>query len=813
MNQGSGQEWEKFLQYGTKLFLDKSYLKAIEAFNKSIDLNESWNAYQGLGWSFFRVNAFPAAIEAFQKSIALHEDWNTYQGLGSALFRINAFPAAIEVFQKSISLREDWNTYRGLGWSLFRVNAFPAAIEVFQKSISLREDWNTYQGLGWALFRVKVFSFAIEAFKKSIALRDDWSTYQGLGSALFQVKNYPSAKEAFSKSLALHEDWSTYQGLGWSLFRLNAFPAAIEAFNKSLALHEDWGTYQGLGWSLFRINAFPVAIEAFNKSLALHEDWNTYRGLGLILCEMKDYLAALEALNKSNSLQEDFSTYKGIGVANLYRKNYRKALDATNSAFSMKRSREIENQFKDIYLQACNEEAIDQDLMSFFDCDDLSKTNQKKFSLKNYICSKDRTSKIDPIMLSHISFKVNNIIEGSIASSDQDLIDALKLNDCPSDIGLTHKSSLRRYIFGVSHSRLHAVSPNTTVIECGPGTMYSIGNPESRTKHFQKINSSIAALDPLKSVLIFEFGEIDIRNHIFKVSKNKSQSIYSTANASISNYINFLRIFLDRGYDVIICGPHCGGGESPSRVSSVERNDLCAYINDALSIECQKNGIYFYTLFDKVVDQKTLREISGLYSDEIHLCLPPSKIGYALNACANNRITRALSEASCSYQLLQQEEILAMCRLAFSDIPDFSSGMQFAPGILSDQKDICLPSGEYMLVIELPFLIYPKELELKFAKPMDGIEIRVQGVQEPWDVSQELISENILCSNSNQVGSSSRRNSSLHCFNAPQSMKEGMCRFFIVRISIPSAGNFLRSICMKRWLPLTTFLKNFSKDV
>ena len=54
----------------------------------------------------------------------------------------------------------------------------------------------------------------------------------------------------------------------------------------------------------------------------------------------------------------------------------------------------------------------------------------------------------------------------------------------------------------------------------------------------------------------------------------------------------------------MISGPHCGGGDCSNTTSAVERNDLCAYINDGLQIECRRNGFYFFSLFDLVVNQK-----------------------------------------------------------------------------------------------------------------------------------------------------------------------------------------------------------------
>ena len=75
----------------------------------------------------------------------------------------------------------------------------------------------------------------------------------------------------------------------------------------------------------------------------------------------------------------------------------------------------------------------------------------------------------------------------------------------------------------------------------------------------------------------------------------KSQSFVSIADKSISRYIEFLQFIKSKGYIIVVCGPHCGGGICDQEIGSVvERNDLCAYVNDALSLECLKNGFFLF---------------------------------------------------------------------------------------------------------------------------------------------------------------------------------------------------------------------------
>ena len=182
----------------------------------------------------------------------------------------------------------------------------------------------------------------------------------------------------------------------------------------------------------------------------------------------------------------------------------------------------------------------------------------------------------------------------------------------------------------------------------------------------------------------------------------------------------------------MVAGPHCGGGELGSAtISSEERNDLCGYVNDSLALECLINGFYFFTLFDRVVNQKSLNEISELYYDHHHLCLPPSTTGYALNAILNSRIQNSLSQFKSEYQCLQKEEVLAECNLIMSDIPGCKAGIRFEQE-RNQASGLNLQVGQYLLLIKLPFLMHPKEVILKFKKPINNVSTFVQGISESW---------------------------------------------------------------------------------
>ena len=694
---------------------------------------------------------------------------------------------------------ESWEQLAEVGRRLINEKKYNMAISAFKKSLVLKEDYNTYKELGEALVSAANYPAAINALTKSIELNENWQTYQRLGCAHICNNNYPAAVDTLAKSIALNEKWQTYTTLGWALIRTNNYRAASDAFTKSIALNKNWDTYRGLGSAQFQIKHYPEAINAFKKSLALKEHWHSLQGLGFALFKTKHNHEAIKAFNNSIKLKEHRKTYQGLAWALSQANEYRESLDAIINSYALNRTERTREAICRIYSQANREKWFNKKLLYILEQSIANKNNLAEGFLKEYILISSTSLQIDTLLLRCASSMTRKKSKKQIKATDPKQLQGLKEGEIPEVKYSAEMSRLHRYIFGTSHSKLHRTSANTTIVHCGPGTMFSIGDPNSRTKHFQKISSRIKNINAEKSLLIFEFGEVDIRNNIFKVAKKKSQSIYRTADTSISRYIEFINCLKIQGFCIMIAGPHCGGGENASSISAVERNDLCAYINDALSLECRRNGFYFYTLFDKVVNQETLKEIPALYSDHHHLYLPPTKIGNALNTVLNQKIDKAFSRTESQSIFLQHEEVKSECNLVFGDIPSWYTGTKFYPGKEISSNKEKFKKEQYMLLIELPFLIHPKQITLEFQQPVANIKTTVQGVLESWDICKRSQPGNVINALSGRNCKPSKDTSIEHSFGSQKVYTE-MCRYLIVRISANTTRNNLKTIKIKRWI-------------
>ena len=104
-----------------------------------------------------------------------------------------------------------------------------------------------------------------------------------------------------------------------------------------------------------------------------------------------------------------------------------------------------------------------------------------------------------------------------------------------------------------------------------------------------------------------------------------------------------------------------------------------------------------------------------------------------------------------------------------------------------------------MLLIELPFLMHPKQVTLEFKHSALNIKTEVQGVLESWDISKETQTDNIIHAYSQHNNGLSKDASISHSF-ASQNAEAEMCRFLLVGISTNAIGNHLTMISVKRWI-------------
>ena len=147
------------------------YPKAIEAFKKLVDLNQTPASCYKLGVAYDNNGDFQEAIEAYRRSLSLDAGYlKAYYKLAEVYSRTENFGEAIRCLNQAVEVQEDNpDSHFRLGSVHSARGSYDEAITSFNKVLSLDNAYpGIYQSLGIAYEQKGEHNRAIEFFKKSI---------------------------------------------------------------------------------------------------------------------------------------------------------------------------------------------------------------------------------------------------------------------------------------------------------------------------------------------------------------------------------------------------------------------------------------------------------------------------------------------------------------------------------------------------------------------------------------------------------------------------------------------------------------------
>lgn len=165
--------------------------------------------------------------------------------------------------------------------------------------------------------------------------------------------------------------------------------------------------------------------------------------------------------------------------------------------------------------------------------------------------------------------------------------------------------------------------PNLEGVRLGAVLAYSLHKNNTSSRGREKLFEKLATLDPNNDGVMLCFGEVDCRCHLIKQSDIQGHDIRSIVEECVDKYFQVVREVKQLGFKVFVWNviptsyddlnkeyPHYG--------SHRERNKSTVLFNQLLEEKCHTEGIYFVSIFNKLVSWKYYTKGYMLY-DGVHL--------------------------------------------------------------------------------------------------------------------------------------------------------------------------------------------------
>jgi len=170
-----------------------------------------------------------------------------------------------------------------------------------------------------------------------------------------------------------------------------------------------------------------------------------------------------------------------------------------------------------------------------------------------------------------------------------------------------------------SHDRIHGLES----VRLGAVLAYSLHREGTQEQGREKLFAKLKSLDCNENAILFCFGEIDCRYHLLKQAETRSIPVISVVEDCIEKYFRVIMEIKAMGFQVVVWNAipttHDNFNvEYPNYGTHEQRNDCTRLFNQILQKYCEKAGIVFIDIFDKLVD-KSNRTKGYFLFDRVHL--------------------------------------------------------------------------------------------------------------------------------------------------------------------------------------------------
>lgn len=235
----------QYFQNGENYFINGKYDKALEYFNKSLEIEQSDDCLNYVGCCHLWLNNLDVAENIFKKLIKSSPCWGRpFFNLGRVYLKKGKLNNALKCFKKAVSLSPNWDDiYFYYGVCYYKLENYEKAKECYEKSLSINNSSaEAHQNLGMCYLKLKIYEKAVEEFDLAYHFDSDCKdAIRNKGLAFMAMKQYV---EALNNFLTFNEfelaDLDNMFDIAFCYFRIKDLEKSYCWLNKLIMLEPNY---------------------------------------------------------------------------------------------------------------------------------------------------------------------------------------------------------------------------------------------------------------------------------------------------------------------------------------------------------------------------------------------------------------------------------------------------------------------------------------------------------------------------------------------------------------------------------------------